>query len=95
MNELIAKKNKIVPFTDLLCLCYLLGYMNQSDLLNNSHHIYKIVSEYFKYGMEHSLSKEEKIATVEKYKNRLSFVSVQTIEMEQFKDKVAVAMHSL
>jgi len=94
MNELIAKKNNIVPFTDLLCLYYLLGYMTQADLLNNSNYIYKIVSEYFKNGMEQNLRKEERIANVEKYKDRLSFVSVQTIEMEQFKEKITTMLHS-
>lgn len=89
INDLLAKKTKKISFTDLLCLYYLLGDINQSDILNNSNHIYNIVLEYFKYGMENNLKRVEKITSVRKYKDRLSFLSIRTVEMQQFREKVS------
>lgn len=66
-----------------------MGDINQSDILNNSNHIYNIVLEYFKYGMENNLKRVEKITSVRKYKDRLSFLSIRTVEMQQFREKVS------
>lgn len=88
MNELLSKKVKKVTFTDLLSLYYLLYDVNSSDLINNSQRIYNIVLEYFKNGIEQNLNREERINSLKKYKDRLSFISIQTIEMQQFREKV-------
>lgn len=93
MNDLIAKKTKKVPFTDLLCLYYLLGEIDQPDLLNNSDHIYDIVSEYFENGAKNNLKREERIATIGKYKDRLSLYSTRTVERQQFREKITAVMN--
>lgn len=86
--EIIAKKNKQVSFTDLLCLYYLIGDINQADLINNSSNIYEIVFEFFESSLNNKLKRSDKISNIGKYKDRLSFFTARTIEINYFKDKL-------
>lgn len=89
LSEWLHKNNKTIcelcnlkvykSFSTILCLYYLLAYIDGTDILNNSEHTYQIIHNFFKDNIVKNLKSIDEFDHLKKYKIQLSPIFIRTI----------------